>query len=155
MEGKENIPGGGEGLGSECALSLLDAALGGWRGLAARWREEGPAQPGSPGVGRACGNDFIGKACNIFSPPVCGSWRKLEVVVISVALAAASSRAVSVGELGGAARAEPSGPALPGQPCPASAHLFFPLFAPSQTLLSSPRALWGLLFLSFFFNKDF
>lgn len=42
------------------------------------------------GVGRACGNDFIGKACNIFSPPVCGSWRKLEVVVISVALAAGS-----------------------------------------------------------------
>lgn len=31
------------------------------------------------GVDRACGNDFIGKACDIFSPLVCGSWRRLEV----------------------------------------------------------------------------
>lgn len=56
------------------------------------WREEGPAPSQEAlGVGRACGNDFIGKACDIFSPPVCGSWRKLEVVVvISVALAALS-----------------------------------------------------------------
>lgn len=59
-----------------------------------RWREvvgggPGPSQE-ALGVGRACGNDFIGKACGIFSPPVCGSWRKLEVVRISVALAAGS-----------------------------------------------------------------
>lgn len=40
------------------------------------------------GVGRACGNDFIGQACGIFSPPVCGSWRKLEVVLIPVAVSA-------------------------------------------------------------------
>lgn len=56
-----------------------------------RWRVEGPAPSQEAlGVGRACGNDFIGKACDIFSPPVCGSWRKLEVVVVSVALAAGS-----------------------------------------------------------------
>lgn len=56
-----------------------------------RCREEGPAPSQEAlGMGRACGNDFIGKACDIFSLPVCGSWRKLEVVVISVALAAES-----------------------------------------------------------------
>lgn len=62
----------------------VDAVLPG-----GRWREEGrgPSQE-ALGVGRACGNDFIGKACGIFSPPVCGSWRKLEAVRISVALAA-------------------------------------------------------------------
>lgn len=92
MKGKENIPGGGEGLGHECALSL-----GGH--CTPRWEVGGDAEVegGGPGpsqealgVGRACGNDFIGKACDIFSPPACGSWRKLEVVVISVALAASS-----------------------------------------------------------------
>lgn len=88
MKGKENTSGGGEGLGHESALSL--------GGCCTPRREvvgggPGPSQE-ALGVGRACGNDFIGKACGIFSPPVCGSWRKLEVVRISVALAAELSR---------------------------------------------------------------
>lgn len=37
------------------------------------------------GVDRACGNDFIGKACDIFSPLVCGSWRRLEVYLVGTA----------------------------------------------------------------------
>lgn len=90
------------------------------------WREEGPAPSQEAlGVGRACGNDFIGKACDIFSPPVCGSWRKLEVVVISVALAATSRSSCRRKALAGPARRSAPGPpatpgagSLPPQPWP-------------------------------------
>lgn len=41
-----------------------------------------PARQEALGVDWACGNDFIGKACDIFSPLVCGSWRRLEVYLV-------------------------------------------------------------------------
>ena len=93
MKGSQAFLGEVRGPGPECALSPSHTRL---LPLPAHpgvgWREEGPAPSQEAlGVGRACGNDFIGKACDIFSPPVCGSWRKLDVVVvISVALAALS-----------------------------------------------------------------
>lgn len=99
-------PQSGPGVRTTAAGRLLPLPghPGGW------WREEGPAPSQEAlGVGRACGNDFIGKACDIFSPPVCGSWRKLEVVVISVAPAAGSrSREQGTGRGCGAVRSGPS-----------------------------------------------
>lgn len=151
MKGSKTFLGEVRGLGHECALSLgrfctprllpLPAHPGG------RWREEGPAPSQEAlGVGRACGNDFIGKACDIFSPPVCGSWRKLEVVVISVALAAGEPepRAEAPAELAG-----PSGPgpsatrgagSLPPQPWPTfpCTHLPPPRSALSKTCEGPP-----------------
>lgn len=108
MKGKENISGGGEGLGHESALSL--------GGCCTPRREvvgggPGPSQE-ALGVGRACGNDFIGKAFGIFSPPVCGSWRKLEVVRISVALAAGREQELSRGRQGAGGELALSLPAM-------------------------------------------
>lgn len=158
MRGSKTFLGEVRGLGHECALSLgwfctprllpLPAHPGG------RWKEEGPAPSQEAlGVGRACGNDFIGKACDIFSPPVCGSWRKLEVVVISVALAAGSR-----------SREQRHWPSSWGCPLRLSAstalaHLLLhasssssPSLHPLQNL-SGPSK-WGVLFRFFFFEKN-
>lgn len=64
----------------ECGLSASiphPAPCPGRRGPSARQE--------ALGVDRACGNDFIGKACDIFSPLVCGSWRRLEVYLVGTA----------------------------------------------------------------------
>lgn len=91
MKGSKTFLGEARGLGPECALSLGRGGPPPLPPLPCTHEGGGGGGPAPSqealGVGRACGNDFIGKACDIFSPPVCGSWRKLEVVVISVALA--------------------------------------------------------------------
>lgn len=150
VKGSKTFLGEVRGPGHECALSLrwfctpgrpllpLPAHPGG------RWREEGPAPSQEAlGVGRACGNDFIGKACDIFSPPVCGSWRKLEVVVISVALAAGSgsgsrSRAEALAELAGRPlqACRPPGRLCLHSPGPPSSHRLPP---PRSTLSRTCR----------------
>lgn len=81
----------------------------------------------------ACGNDFIGKACDIFSPLVCGSWRRLEVYVEGTP----SSRA----------RPEPSGPVLLPSAGTAPAPAPLPLAAPAP----ARAELLGCFFLIFFF----
>lgn len=167
MKGSKTFLGEVRGLGHECALSLgwcctplrlpLSAHPGG------RWKGEGPAPSQEAlGVGRACGNDFIGKACDIFSPPVCGSWRKLEVVVISVSLAAVSRSRIEQRHSAELARQSCLGsPAMPGARAPVSAflaHLHLrtsscPPLHPLQNL-SGPsvcRVLSGV----FFFEKTF
>lgn len=168
MKGRKTFLGEVRGLGPECALSLgcahrccsLSQHPGG------RWREEGPAPSQEAlGVGRACGNDFIGKACDIFSPPVCGSWRKLEVVVISVALAVGSrSCAEALGRAPPAAPCWPSGSGPSchacGQPAsstaPARLHLHTSS-SPWQQFLKNPSgsSVCMVLFQFFFFEKDF
>lgn len=117
MRGSQTFLGEVRGLGHECALSVgcpHTAAAG----SLSRTPSPGRAQPPSQealGVGRACGNDFIGKACDIFSPPVCGSWRKLEVAVISVSLAAGAGEPGRGGYLYWPARRLPGVPH--GDPC--------------------------------------
>lgn len=111
------------------ALCAAGRGLGAARPAPARPAEEGaPARQEARGVDSACGNDFIGKACDIFSPLVCGSWRRLEVYVQGTP----SSRA----------RPEPSGPSR----CPRPAQ---PLPLPRCPLAAQP--LLRLSFWAFFF----
>lgn len=78
--GAPNLPGGLGARGAarlrrhECALSAAHPAA---RSLPGEEGGRGPRQE-ALGVDRACGNDFIGKACDIFSL-LCvvlgGGWR--------------------------------------------------------------------------------